>query len=448
MSGGGGRVGGHVDRSRSWANLVSPTRITLVVVGLVMVAVAVKAPWRDPQAAVTSPVGPTTVASPVPVGGSLGALDPIYSAASSQLNALLSARGSAVVSSSQSKLLAESGTHPDAALRRMADNLARLRVSEWTYGKPSFNEALTTTARASTPRAIVLDVDVATRLRFDTHAAVVPEHVTFVPNAAGKSWHVAAESAVGPAVPIWQAATLTVVRGQRSLVVGVGTSANLTDIAQRSDSAVAHVTSVWGNDWARGVVVIVPDSTAMLSKLLGGATRKEFAAVTTASVPGLGVADRVWMVPGDWGKLDAKGRTVILRHEFTHVATQAAAPTNHAPLWLAEGFADYVGYGGLGIAEDVIAQELRTAVRGGSQPTSLPTNSDFQQQGGNALSSDYEEGWLACVTIADSYGQDALVSFYRVAASQGTDAAFAQTLHTTQAAFTRSWESQIHGLAA
>jgi hypothetical protein len=442
-------MGEHTKLSRSLSASLTPARIAVVGLGLIAVLMAIFWPWQGQQAAVTPPSGPTTVATPVPVNGALVANDAIYTAAVTQLDSLLRARANAVARVSRSSLVAESGgSTATASIRLLAQNVTLLQPIEWTYGTPIFNGPLTTKARAITPRAVVVDVDLTTQLRYDAHPAVVPEHVTFVPSATGRAWMVATEVADGPGVPIWQAGALTVVWGHRSLVVGVGTSANLHEIATRSDGAVTSVTSVWGKEWEQGVVVVVPNSTATLSKLLGGSTRKEFAALTTASVPGLGVADRVWMVPGDWGKLDAKGRTVILRHEFTHVATQAAASTNEAPLWLAEGFADYVGYRGLGISNQIVAQELRAQARAGHAPTSLPTNTDFQQQGGDQLSSDYEQGWLACVTMASTYGQSTLVNFYRVAAKQGTDAAFAQVLHMTPSAFTTVWQSQVHVLAA
>ncbi len=442
-------MGLHTNPSRTLSGSLTPSRISVVGLGLLAIFMAIFWPWQGQQAALTPPSGPTTIATPVPVNGALAANDAIFTAATTQLDSLLRARSNAVVRASRSSLVAEAGGRDaTASNRQLAHNLSLLQPIKWTYGSPTFNGRLTTKARATTSRAVVVDVDLTTQLRYDAHPAVVPEHVTFVPAATGHAWVVGAEVADGPGVPIWAAGALSVVRGHRSLVLGVGTSANLHEIATRSDSAVTSVTSVWGKDWEQGVVVVVPNSPATLSALLGGSTRKEFAALTTASVPGLGVADRVWMVPGDWGKLDAKGRTVILRHEFTHVATQAAASTNKAPLWLAEGFADYVGYRGLGISNQIVAQELRTQARTGHAPTSLPTNSDFQQQGGDQLSSDYEQGWLACVTMASTYGQSTLVNFYRVAAKQGTDAAFAQVLHMTPSAFTTVWQSQVHVLAA
>jgi hypothetical protein len=59
-----------------------------------------------------------------------------------------------------------------------------------------------------------------------------------------------------------------------------------------------------------------------------------------------------------------------------------------------------------------VASELAADVRAGKAPHALPTNRDFR--GANpSLSQAYEGGWLACRYIAATFGQPALVRFYR-----------------------------------
>jgi len=114
------------------------------------------------------------------------------------------------------------------------------------------------------------------------------------------------------------------------------------------------------------------------------------------------------------------------------------------PTWLAEGFADYVGYLHSGIATDFAAQELAADVRAGRVPTQLPDNNEFD---GNSkqLSQAYEGAWLACRLIAERHGPAALVRFYRAVGtssssqSEALSTASAKVLHESFLRFTRDW---------
>src|SRR5205814_1347641 len=104
------------------------------------------------------------------------------------------------------------------------------------------------------------------------------------------------------------------------------------------------------------------------------------------------------------------GREVVLRHEMTHVATNAPA-TPGVPLWLEEGFAEYVGYRGSGLALDDELQELVRAERSGAAPRHLATQKTFE---GDDVDLAYEGSDLACRVVADRYGEKALVRLYRL----------------------------------
>ena len=92
------------------------------------------------------------------------------------------------------------------------------------------------------------------------------------------------------------------------------------------------------------------------------------------SVVGLAaVADggRVVVVPENFARLTATGRDVVITHELTHVAT-GATRGGRVPMWMSEGFADYVGYRDAGIAVRMVAAELAREVRAGACPPAFP----------------------------------------------------------------------------
>lgn len=122
--------------------------------------------------------------------------------------------------------------------------------------------------------------------------------------------------------------------------------------------------------------------------------------------------------PEAYEELNDLGRTVVLTHETTHVATRTAT-TAATPLWLSEGFADWVAYRSSHRKPDTTAPELTRAVARGKVPAHLPTDADFGfKAGADRLAKAYEGSWLACRMIAGKWGEARLIAFYR-AAGQG-----------------------------
>ncbi|MFJ4693439.1 hypothetical protein [Streptomyces sp. NPDC088766] len=273
-------------------------------------------------------------------------------------------------------------------------------------------------------------------------------------DAAGR-WNVAGEEpARESGQQLWDQGTVTVVRGARSLVLGVGRSGEqLRTFAGLADRAVPAVSQAWGTDWARRVVVLVPKSLDGMAALLGSpaSSYRGIAAVTTGETGGGAdaPADRVIVNPDAFGVLGPVGRQVVLTHETTHVATRA--DTNAAtPLWLSEGYADWVGYRGTGRTPEEAAPELQKAVRGGDLPDGLPSDGDFGFAGDAArLARAYEGGWTACRMIAERWGEEDLHAFYRAVGEHGkrpgaVEGAMESVLGTTLEDFTAEWQRYLH----
>ncbi|MFI9598731.1 hypothetical protein ACIHCX_02450 [Streptomyces sp. NPDC052043] len=252
---------------------------------------------------------------------------------------------------------------------------------------------------------------------------------------------------------LWDQGTVSVVHGRSSLVLGVGhTAAVLRGYADLADRAIPAVSDAWGTDWSRHVVLLVPKSLEGMAELLGSPVSeyRGIAAVTTGETGGSGSApaDRIIVNPAAYGMLGSLGKQVVLTHETTHVATRAH--TNAAtPLWLSEGYADWVGYRGTGRTADETAPELRGAVADGNVPAALPADSDFGFAGDPArLARAYESGWMACRMIADRWGERRLDDFYRSVGAHGAregavEDALRKVLGITLERFTEQWRAYL-----
>ncbi|MGW5785157.1 hypothetical protein ACWEWK_14295 [Streptomyces sp. NPDC003757] len=251
----------------------------------------------------------------------------------------------------------------------------------------------------------------------------------------------------------WDQGEVEVVRGTHSLVLGVGQpTGTLRRFAGLADRAVPAVADAWDGDWARRVVVVVPRSLEGMAGLLGSpaSSYRGIAAVTTGETGGRehAPADRIIVNPDAYGLLGDLGRQVVLTHETTHVATRADT-TSATPLWLSEGYADWVGYRDSARAAAEAAPELAEAVARGEVPERLPTDGDFGfTADAQELARAYEGGWLACRMIAEQWDEDRLDAFYRAVGAHGGRAgavedATRKVLGTTLEDFTARWREYL-----
>ncbi|MET9896304.1 hypothetical protein ABZZ47_40250 [Streptomyces sp. NPDC006465] len=297
-------------------------------------------------------------------------------------------------------------------------------------------------------------------------APVTADRTLRLTRAAG-AWRVASDEPAGKAGDqLWDQGAVTAMRGERSLVLGVGQPGErLRSFADLADHAVPAVSEAWGRDWARHVVVLVPKSLEGMAGLLGAPASgyRGIAAVTTGEVsearPGSSrpqggggsakaPADRIIVNPDAYGVLGDLGKQVVLTHETTHVATRAHT-TAATPLWLSEGYADWVGYRGSGRAAGQVAPELERSVAEGRLPAALPDDGDFGfTADAGRLAQAYEGGWMACRLIADHWGEVRLNDFYRAVGDHrkragAVEGALRDVLHTTPEKFTELWRQYL-----
>ncbi|MER6912994.1 hypothetical protein ABT354_15100 [Streptomyces sp. NPDC000594] len=326
--------------------------------------------------------------------------------------------------------------------RREFRRLARIPLGSWEYH-------LGTVERRGRTGAVA---DAELRYRLDGHDAgpvTVDRRLELTLRPGG--WRIIGDRpAEGAAEQLWQQGDVRVVRGTHSLVLGVGqTGERLRAIAATADRSVPEVSRTWPSPWARKVVVLVPGSLDDMGALLGApaAGYRGIAAVTTGATGATGPvpADRIIVNPAAYGALGDFGKRIVLTHEATHVATRAhtAATT---PMWLSEGYADWVAYRGSGRTAARIAPELRRAVHAGDLPATLPGDADFSFTGdADALARAYEGGWLACELIAERWGAGKLTELYRTAGRTPLPEALSRVLATTPTALTTAWRTYLTG---
>ncbi len=142
--------------------------------------------------------------------------------------------------------------------------------------------------------------------------------------------------------------------------------------------------------------------------------------------------------------LGSQGQQVVISHEAVHVATDAA--TTSMPLWLMEGFADWVALDGTRLPDSVTAGAVLGKVRSDGAPARLPGEVEFDAQG-DQFGTSYEAAWLAVRYLAETYGPERTIDFYdRVDAGVPVKTAF-DRLGTTETAFTRGWQRYLDRLA-
>ena len=376
---------------------------------------------------------------------------------------LLARRGDAVITHDRAEWEATLDPQHPAFVRqqlRVFDNLRQVGFASWSYDFDAQRSRMPTrrATRYGAPTWTPLQFSLDYRLRgFDRRATSLPQFPTFVHRASG--WYLTSftdyrSRGNRSSTDLWDYGPVIAVRTARVLVLGhAGARALMESIASQVAGDIPRVSAVWGHGWPERAVVLVPSTQRELGRVVDDyGDLDNIAAVATAEVQiGSGrpdpVGNRIGINPANWPKLSALGQRIVLTHELTHVATRAVTSAA-TPTWLAEGFADYVGYLGSGVPVAFVAQDLGSAIRAGRTPRHLPAPSAFN--GGSArLSVAYESAWMACRLIADRWGQSALVRFYAAVARSRLDPATAvdltmhRLLHVSAAAFTARWRGYL-----
>ena len=156
---------------------------------------------------------------------------------------------------------------------------------------------------------------------------------------------------------------------------------------------------------------------------------------------------RVVLSPNGVRALSIPSLRVVLRHEITHLAARADT-VDGSPIWLLEGFADYVGYRDSGVTLAEGAPDLAKRVRDEGPPTALPEDRAFRSSGSD-LDLAYQQSWSLARFMADRRGEDKLVELYRKLAAVGpasarkTDDLLREVLGLDRAELVRDWQDYL-----
>lgn len=297
------------------------------------------------------------------------------------------------------------------------------------------------------PQAWVGDVEVTWRLRgFEMRPSTMEVPLTFV-RTADNVRLASVDGAQDEAAPLWMLERVSVERSRRVLVFAT-TPADSRTFFDLSTEAARTVRQVLPR-WRGGLVVEVPASERQLDRVLG-AEPGNYASIAAVTSTVDGSVDEsspahILVNPQVFGRLGPDGSQIVMSHEATHVATDAA--TSSMPLWLLEGFADYVALAHSDLPVQLTASQVLAEVRKSGPPRQLPGPDEFDPTN-KLLGSSYEAAWLACRLIADEYGETRLIDMYdAVNDGRSLPAAFSEELDTDVASFTRSWRGYLRDLA-
>lgn len=257
----------------------------------------------------------------------------------------------------------------------------------------------------------------------------------------------------------WDLGDLEVRRSRHALVLVAGSSIDIDEALRRADRAASEVAAVWGT--ARPAVWMAPSSATDAERLLGrsaGALTGLAAATDGPLDPGAPAgADRIVLNPAAWAVLRAQGRDVVMTHELTHVTVRAST-TRAVPLWLSEGFAEYVAYRSLDVPERTVVGAYAPTLRAQGVPRHLPGPAEFEP-GAGSVPAAYAQAWEAVLALVESHGEEGVVRFYRAAAGglavtptvladpeAIVDAALRETLHTSREGVEAAWRERLGAL--
>ncbi|HSO66044.1 MAG TPA: hypothetical protein VLQ78_13175, partial [Ornithinibacter sp.] len=271
-------------------------------------------------------------------------------------------------------------------------------------------------------------------------------------------WSVVSETADGAGAPPWVVMPdLTVRRGEHAVVAGTMPPARLDEHVRVVDRALPDLRRDWGRTPGR-VLVLAPATAEEADALLGRVPapgRAPVAATTEGPTDpdGRATGDRVVLDPAAHARLTTSGRDVVLTHELTHVAVRASVAGRQAG-WLAEGYADHVGYARADVPDDRLLEPLLAEVRAGRGPSDLPRLTELDP-GSGAIEVPYLAAWQAVELIAREHGDDVLARLVVAASTTGPEAdaeaaadrALQRVLGTSRAELTRAWQQRLRDLA-
>ena len=192
---------------------------------------------------------------------------------------------------------------------------------------------------------------------------------------SGSGWAVVSErpSGAGATAPWVAMPDLRVQRGEHSVIAGTVSAAGLAEYAAVVDRAVSRCCAETGPAPRGRCSCSHPPPSPRPTRCSAGRPARaqprgwprsrrppRVPPARTAERRGTGSSWTPRRTPGS----QPAGRDVVLTHELAHVAVRATVPGAPAT-WLAEGYADHVGYARAGLSDQRLLAPLLAEVRAG-----------------------------------------------------------------------------------
>ncbi len=246
----------------------------------------------------------------------------------------------------------------------------------------------------------------------------------------------------------WDGGPIVVARSARVVaILSANDSGRSAALLRMAETALDRVAAVRNGGWAGKVLVTAVQDTKVFQTYFGESPDRinEVAAIAVpyfSEVPAWHsratyAAHRVVFNPQQLGVAGDAELLHDLTHEFTHAAT-GPVTSGATPLWLVEGFAEYVAFK----PEQVRASWLRKELA--AVPAGLPANGTFYSDALN-----YVAAWQACRMIAERYGEAKLMALYEAFREDpSVESAVKRTLGVDQATLTRQVNDHLDQLRA
>lgn len=293
---------------------------------------------------------------------------------------------------------------------------------------------------------------------FDEAEAVEDMYFTFVKRDG--EWMIAADDDLDDiglmsARHPWDFGPLIATRSEHFLALGPACSNDGAycadqDLLARAEDALDRLTPTWRVPWNDQVILVVPPSGGALARMLQASfDPDDFVAFAYSTVDPDDLSytgDRIIVNPAVIAGRPPNDVLRILAHELLHVATRDVAGA-FVPLFIDEGLAEYVGYGGApGLAY------FNAIVAAGRFDEKLPEDFEFSTGSAGDIYLSYQEAQSAVRFFIDRWGFARFTTFYRRLgeaslvpglASWHTNRALKRTIGMGLRGFEKAWASSI-----
>jgi hypothetical protein len=330
-------------------------------------------------------------------------------------------------------------------------NLTQPGWQTFNWQARALSRELSAARQAVLPGAWAQQVEVEWQLEGDDDTAQHEIWLTFIERDGEASLAGVTDGPVRlPAQPLWFLERVQVARSGSATVLGATSPTVWLSRGRNAAAAVKQrVGAAAAPNWGGAVVLVVPSTPEAFGKVLGASpdTYDQLAAVAWADGPdAASAAVRIIVNPARVASLTTDQLAVLVTHEATHVATHSVSSA--APMWLAEGFADYVAYSTVPSAQAAAEAIVVADVRANGLPTRLPSADRFTPRSAD-LNLAYAQSWLACRYLVDRTSPAVLGQVYEtVDSGRSFDTALRLHAGRTEGQFVDGWGRYLKDLAA